>query len=615
VNRQRIEQHGFKLVEQLDESSRTVIWKAIQNTLDRSVIIRVLKPEAAANRAEVDHFLTIARRFARIKSDSLAAVFDIVSEDDLHYVVMEHVEGPTLADLVAQQGPLPLGQVLRVAVSLVTSLEQMWGTARIVHRNLKSASIRLDPRGVAKITDFGLAIVAGPGVDATAMDDGHIVGTPCFLSPEQAQGTHMLNTQSDMYALGAVLYHLSTGKVPFEEHEIFAILAAHVKQQIPPPHRLNPLIPDTFSWFVHRLMMKNPNNRYADWDGVLLDIRNMLAGTPPSCVRPDDEYLSTIDMHFTVDSDAPDSDAPDMDDGDNSPRVRLNRKTKKSKFAAYQGAPPDAVQAHASQQNVPVIHLLCWVLLAAWLSLVFWFRAVYQAVPNRPSPFTQLSEVTAPIAESEEDLRPPPEKDEKVAPQLPEQKPLTASVVSAPPPEAAKPPLETAPALPAKLMPDALRQSLAQAFANADLSTARQLANTSPEHFQEKEALLTLLDQIPEPDILVADFLKTQIGKPLNFERNGKQRTVIVRGVGNGAVQVEANGRGAEFMIEKLSADEKLNWMDQPKDTAQSVAYCLTLMRSSRRSEIYAKAAGCPLLASVLIEAAGRVPAATPPAE
>jgi serine/threonine protein kinase len=615
VNRQRIEQHGFKLVEQLDESSRTVIWKAIQNTLDRSVIIRVLKPEAAANRAEVDHFLTIARRFARIKSDSLAAVFDIVSEDDLHYVVMEHVEGPTLADLVAQQGPLPLGQVLRVAVSLVTSLEQMWGTARIVHRNLKSASIRLDPRGVAKITDFGLAIVAGPGVDATAMDDGHIVGTPCFLSPEQAQGTHMLNTQSDMYALGAVLYHLSTGKVPFDENEIFAILAAHVKQQMPPPHRLNPAIPEAFSWFVHRLMMKNPNNRYADWDGVLLDIRNMLAGTPPSCVRPDEEYLSTIDMHFTGDLAAPDSAAQDMDDGGSAPRVRLNRKTKKSTLAAYQSTPPVAGHAHAGQPHVPVLHLLCWALLAAWLSLVFWFRAVYQAVPNRPDPFALLGEMTAPIAESDEDLRPPLEKEDTPPPQLPEPKPLPAPVVSEPPPEAAKPRPENATAWPAKLMPDTLRQSLAQAFANADLATARQLASTSPDPFQEKEALLALLDQIPDPDRLVADFLKTQIGKPLNFERNGKQRTVIVRGVENGAVQVEANGRGAEFMIDKLSADEKLNWMEQPRGTAQSVAYCLTLMRSSRRAEIYAKAAGCPLLAPVLIEAAGRVPAATPPAE
>ena len=90
---------------------------------------------------------------------------------------------------------------------------------------------------------------------------------------------------------------------------------------------------------------------------------------------------------------------------------------------------------------------------------------------------------------------------------------------------------------------------------------------------------------------------------------------MIPRHVADGIVQVEANGRGAEFAIEKLTADEKLSWMDKPKDAAQNAAYCLTIMRSSRRAEIHARAAGCPLLAPVLIEAASLVPAATPPAE
>ena len=627
VNNQQIEQRGFQLTERLDETSRTVVWKAIQNTLDRTVIIRVLKPEAAANPSEVDHFLTIARRFARIKSDSLAAVFDIVSEGDLHYVVMEYVDGPTLEDLVTKHGPLPVEQILRIAASLVTSLEQMWGTAHIVHRNLKSATIRMDPRGVAKITDFGLAIVAGPGVDATAMDEGHIVGTPCYLSPEQAQGTRMLNTQSDMYALGAVLYHLSTGKVPFEDFDVFAILAAHVKQQIPPPHRLNHAIPVTFSWFLHRLMMKNPNSRYADWDSVLLDIRNMLASTPPSCVRPSEEYLSTIEMDFE------ENEQEESEKGEgaaNAPRIRFNRKEKCGKLAAYQDKKLTEGHEHEIRRNDRAVRLLCWGVLAVWLSLVFWFRAVYQTNANRPSmphPLSQLGDGVTQLSEATESLKPQPGKEDSDDPQpslTPPGLPATVPPAAAAPvatnraPTAqsspTNPPPEAKPALPAGI-PASLRQGLAQAFANADLATARQLAKTSTERFQEKEALLTLLDQIPEPDTLVTDYLKTQIGKPLVLEHNGKQRTVIVRGVDTGIVQVEANGRGAELTIEKLSADDKLGWMDKPKDTAQSVAYCLTLMRSSRRAEVYARATGCPLLSAVLIEAASRVPATKPPSE
>ena len=177
-------------------------------------------------------------------------MFDIVSEGDLHYVVMEHVEGPTLEELVTSHGPLSIDKILRIATALINSLEQMWQTAHIVHRNLKSSTIRLDPRGVAKITDFSLAITAGIGVDATSLDGGHIVGTPCYLSPEQAQGSHMLNNQSDMYALGVVLYHLATGKVPFEDLPVVSILTGHIKQQIPPPHVLNRHLPSSFSWLL-----------------------------------------------------------------------------------------------------------------------------------------------------------------------------------------------------------------------------------------------------------------------------------------------------------------------------------------------------------------------------
>ncbi len=612
------------MIERLDETSRTVVWKAIQNSLDRTVIIRVLKPDAAANPSEVDHFLTIARRFARIKSDSLAAVFDIVSEGDLHYVVMEHVEGPTLEHLLTEHGPLPVEQILRIAASLITSLEQMWNTAHIVHRNLKSSTIRLDARGVAKITDFGLAIVAGPGIDATAMDGGHIVGTPCFLSPEQAQGTHMLNTQSDMYALGAVLYHLSTGKVPFEELEVFAILTAHVKQQIRPPHRLNHTIPVTFSWFVHRLMMKNPNSRYADWDDVLLDIRSMLAGTQPSCVRPEEEYRSTIEMDFGEDDTGEEH---EEDGADGGPHIRLNRKEKSEQLAAYQGKLLLDEQANEVRRNKQITYLICWSLLALWLASVFWFSAYYQADANRqdtPNPIAHLNNAVAQFSESLNELKTLPEKVDVGEPQPPPPSPDPITPTPAPVPVLPTPaplpvtntvPVAT-PALPAGI-PAALRLGLAQAFANADFATARQLAHTSPDRFQEKQALLALLDQIPEPEALVEDFLKAQVGKQLTFEHNGKLRTVILRGVENGVVQVEANGRGAELAIDKLTDDEKLIWMNQPKDAAQSATYCVTLMRSSRRAEVNARAASCPLLAPVLIEAAGRVPeaAATPRAE
>ena len=166
--------------------------------------------------------------------------------------------------------------------------------------------------------------------------------------------------------------------------------------------------------------------------------------------------------------------------------------------------------------------------------------------------------------------------------------------------------------LPAGIPPPVI-QGLALALANGDLVSARQIVRSAPERFLEKEALQALLDQTPMPDTLVADYLRAQIGKPLLFEHNGKQRTVIPRSVENGIVQLEANGRGAEFSIGKLTDDEKLCWMDKPHDAAHRVAYCMTLLRSARRNELPDLAADCPPLSDILVRAAALTPTATPP--
>ncbi len=584
-------------------------------------MLRILKPEAAADPSEVEHFLTTSRKISRIKSDSIASIFDIVSENDLHYVAMEYVEGPTLEELVAACGPLPIEHVLRIAASLAATLEQMWESSHIVHRNLKSVTIRLDPRGVAKITDFSLAIVAGPGVNATAMDGGNIVGTPCFLSPEQAQGSHTLNTQSDMYALGAVLYHLATGIVPFEGKDVVSILSAHVKQQIPPPHHLNTAIPVSFSWFVHRLMMKNPNNRYANWQDVLQDIRHQLTGGVPSCVQPDEEYLSTIEAFLETEQ----KDAQ-ADNSDKTPaNIRLTRKEKDGRITAYQSKSIQEEHAREIRREALLKELFCWAVLAVWLTVLAWFRAIYQADPAHAEallPFPQLSDTVTQLSESIENVRILPEEhDSSVPPTAPEMTSVTPPV---PPPHQEPSPVPvatpTAPEKPAVAqaateeaaplpagIPASLASGLAQAFAKGDLTAARQLVKADVSRFQEKEALAALLEQMPEPDALVGTYLQTQIGKPLIFEHDGKQRTVIPRGVVNGVIHIEANGRGLEYSIDKLTADEKLRWMDRPKDEPTTASYCLTLMRSSRSSELQARATGCALLAPILSEAADLV--------
>ena len=598
MNFESIEQQGFNLVEIVDETSQTIAWKAVQRTLERTVILRILKPMAAADPLAVEHFLSMARIMARIKSESLASIFDIVSTGDLHYVVMEHVEGPTLEELVEANGPLPVERALRIAASLIGCLDLLWDSVQVVHRNLKGGTIRLAMRGVAKITDFSLAIKAGPGVNATALDGGNIVGTPCFLSPEQAQGSHTLTTQSDMYALGVILYYLTTGIVPFEQQDAITILAAHVHQQIPPPHELNPSVPTSFSWFVHRLMMKEPENRYPDWQTVLQDIRFQLAGEPPSCVTPDETEPSTIETFGAKGG---------------VPQLRLKRKPKGQDSAAYQSK---YIEEHAYETQRAMLRqeLACWFALGLWLTALLWYRAVYQAEPATDAD-------TPPVAEeltsaNAEELTPHdsvfiPDRDVAETAPPPVQPPPVA-VAPTPAPAPAPTPVAHTQVAPAPLpsgIPAELATSLAKAFADGSIQAAREAAQASDARFKEKEQLAALLERVPDPDSLVADYLRSQIGKPLIFERNGKQRTVIPREIADDVIRFESNGRGIDIPISTLSADERLRWMDRPKDEPQCVAYCVTLMRSSRRSELPLRATGCPLLVTVMAEAATLVTA------
>jgi hypothetical protein len=605
VKNDAIEQRGFRLLEQLDETSRTQVWRAVQTNLDRTVILQILKGHAAQNPGETAHFLMIARRIAHIKSEAVCALFDIVSEAPLHYVVMEQVDGPTLEELVLQHGPLPFPQILRIAASLADGLDQMWRSAHLVHRNLKGATIRLDERGIAKITDFSLAIEAGPGIDATDMDQGLIVGTPCFLSPEQASGSRTLTTQSDMYALGALLYYLATGHVPFEELDVVSILAAHCNGRIPPPHLLRNDLPKVFSWFLHRLMMKSPENRYAGWDAVRQDLDRLRKGTSPvSCVRPDDTAPSTVDaapLREAV------SDTPAAEQEAAGPRIRMAGRPKNEKITAYQSKTIEEDHAREIRRETLVREGFCWLVLAVWLIGLFWVRAVLEPAEGQPD--VRPAPEPPPIDETQAGDKTPEAEKGKASTDVPE-----TSDVPVPPPSSAT---GTATDLPAVgEMHPALKTALSQALIKGNLIRARALVQSHPDPFRNQAELAAFLTDMPDPDALVAEYLLDQTGKPLQWERNGKTRTVIPRAIVGSTAHLDANGNRIAVPLDTLSPEEKLRWMNPARTAHQTAAQCLLLLHSPRRHEIRSKMAHCPLLAPFLDEALRLMPeGVTPPAE
>ncbi|MEI6645718.1 MAG: serine/threonine-protein kinase [bacterium] len=616
-----IEQQGFKLLEQIDNTLHTEIWKANQRELDRIVCLQILKPEAAQNAIEREHFLLIARIFAKVKSETVVAVFDIVSTSDIHYVVLEYVEGPTVGSLVVDGHQLSQMQILQIASSLALCFEQLWQKDRIIHRNLKGETVQIDPRGVAKLTDFSLAITASQ--DLGALDNGHIVGTPSFIAPEYAQGSKNLTTQADMYSFGALLYQLATGHAPFSSLTPLDALSSQIRGHISPPHLLNKEISIDFSWFVHRLMMKNPNNRYSDWRAVINDIHRLMKSEPLTGIQTEERFLSTIESKPLLDAM---TDVVEEEDEDKVPKgsfVRLKpRQQKISQFECEH--PHDSVRSNRGWASLMIL------LMLVWFGGLFWYRGIWRPEMIRIAEVKEKVQqdvvvsppadaITPIIHESDPVVKPkknddPETKDDAIDPSdeqhkrerrrdkplmrppfpsslRPEQQPLSVEVNGVSQPDE-----------PAQ-MPDELKKVLTNYAKAGDLEALRVTLAGDSVHFVGKGKLKNILDKAPTANQLLERTMDSKKDQPVSFTWRGKSRIVVPREVMETSVTLEANGRRQEIKFSDLTPDERVSLVNKPQTEAEALSYCLLLMRTAQKSEIPLYASKCLPFQDILLEA------------
>ena len=622
-----IEQQGFKLLEQIDNTLHTEIWKANQRELDRIVCLQILKPEAAQNVLELEHFLLIARTFAKVKNETIAAVFDIVSTSDIHYVVMEYVDGLTVGSLVVDGNKLTEAQILQIASSLALCFEQLWQKDRIIHRNLKGQTVQIDPRGVAKLTDFSLAVTASQ--DLAALDGGHIVGTPSFIAPEYAQGSKTLNTQADMYSFGALLYQLSTGHAPFSSLSPVDALGAQIRSQIPPPHCVNREISIEFSWFIHRLMMKNPNNRYPDWHAVISDIHLLMRGEAPAGIQTEERFLSTIDsaplldaMNAVDEEDDEDDEADEADGAQATPYVRLRPRQQKVSQVELEH------KREIKNKNISLAVLMT-LLMVAWFGGIFWYRGIWvpetqriseaesNKVPEVVAPPPRViikpkivvtNQVVEPVKVNEpetnhaavtdpEEIRRRERHHDK-----PPVRPFIPPVLRPVPPvavetnEAPKP-------VPPRPMPDKLKIALADAAKTGDMESMRAALAGEESPFMDKGKMKSILERAPTANKLLERAMDTKKDQPISFTWRGKSRIVVPREVTENSVTLEANGRRQEIKFSDLTPEEMVSLVNKPQSEAEALSYCLLLMKTPQKSEISGHAAKCLPFQEILLEA------------
>jgi len=247
----------YEVGELLGRGGMAEVYLATDRVLDRPVAFKVLGDWLANDGTFVERFRREALAAARISHPNLVAVFDAGSEDGVHYIVMEHVPGETLADVLRKEGRLHPNRASSIAASVADALG-VAHAARIVHRDVKPANVMLTPDGRTKLMDLGIA----RNIDGESITHASsILGTAGYVSPEQARGDPV-DHRSDIYSLGCVLYEMLTGRQPFEAQDPLAMAYKHVHEAPVPPTSLEPSIPPALEAVTLRAMEKEPGSRF-----------------------------------------------------------------------------------------------------------------------------------------------------------------------------------------------------------------------------------------------------------------------------------------------------------------------------------------------------------------
>lgn len=241
----------YEIRAHLGDGSTATVYKALDERLGREVAIKLLLPHVRETTRK--RFFQEATAAAQLNHPNIMAIYDIDEEGDRNFLVMEYVEGVSLTHYIPSAPELVVNLGVQIALALQYAHER-----KIIHRDIKPANIKVTPEGQVKIMDLGLAL---PPEAKRVTATGMVIGTPAYLSPEQAQGLQ-LDHRTDIYSLGIVLYEMATGQLPFNADDIGALLLQQVKQPPPPPRLVVADLPVALEGVILKALEKNPGRRF-----------------------------------------------------------------------------------------------------------------------------------------------------------------------------------------------------------------------------------------------------------------------------------------------------------------------------------------------------------------
>jgi serine/threonine-protein kinase len=259
---------GYRFVRRLGSGAMADVYLAEQESLSRHVAVKVLRPETTARPASVERFMQEARAAAGLVHGNIVQIHEVGCLDGIHFLVEEYVGGPSLRTWLDVRGPLDARQAIAVLADVGSALARA-ATQGVVHRDIKPENLLLTPAGEVKVADFGLARVREHDLGLT--QEGTTLGTPLYMSPEQAEG-QTVDPRSDLYSLGATVYHLLAGRPPFEGTTGVAVAMAHVRDPLVPIRALRPDLPEPLGTIVETLLAKHPDDRYESASDMVAEV-------------------------------------------------------------------------------------------------------------------------------------------------------------------------------------------------------------------------------------------------------------------------------------------------------------------------------------------------------
>ncbi len=275
---------GYLLEREIGRGATGTVYLARDEAARRSVAIKILSPWHSQFPESLERMEREARTLERLRNPHIVRGFAHGVAEGRPYFVMEYVMGETLAALLRRRGRLPLEEALEITEAVALALEEAH-RHQIIHRDIKPANIIRDEQGVIKLMDFGLArLVLEPAITSQGM----ILGTPVYISPEQAAGEVNLDIRADLFALGITLFHMLAGEPPFSELNTSLLLTKKITDDIPDPRLRAPDLPESAAALILRMCQRERQRRIPDPAALLTALRRVRRGEPPEAASTAD---------------------------------------------------------------------------------------------------------------------------------------------------------------------------------------------------------------------------------------------------------------------------------------------------------------------------------------